>query len=117
MARKHNRLVNFMATPADHAAWAAYAKEHRMTLGAFLREAANAAMVDGRPDVPPSKPNFKVEPERPPRKPLDEVLEEIAKEAPKVVAALPASPKVSDEPCDNRLPSGAFCVRCYKIHQ
>lgn len=105
MARRLDRLVNFMADPADHAAWMAYAKERRITMGKFIRESCNRAMGEERPDVPPSRPNHP--PPRPPRQPKERKLVEVLSE----------KAKADTGPCFNRLPPGAFCSRCGKIHR
>lgn len=100
-------LVNFRAKPDDIARWKEHAHTRRMSLSSLIRELLNRDMsqspitVSGpvlrATDVVFNPPGPEVKLEK-----LAETLVERAK---------------SNAKCEYRLPKGAFCKRCGKIHK
>lgn len=100
------KLVNFKASPAQHEAWQDAAYQRRMSFGRWAREQLDRGLSSST-----AEPRL-VEPEGAGATPVSAPkgnIESLARE-------LVQRAKVTGKKCDRRLPKGAFCKSCGRIH-
>lgn len=96
------KLVNFKASPEQHEAWQEAAYKRRMSFGRWAREQLDSGLELGTV----SKAYIGVATPAPEAKPnLESLARELLERA--------SQPKSK---CDRRLPKGAFCKTCGRIH-
>lgn len=95
------KLVNFKASPEQHAAWQDAAYQRRMSFGRWAREQLNNGL-----SVSVSSPAL-VQGAPPPE--VKDNLEGLARE-------LVQRAKVKGAKCERRMPKGTFCKACGRIH-
>lgn len=100
---QHTKLLNFKATPGQVDAWKEVAHLNKRTLSRWIRDTLDAA-VNGiaLPPVPAAADN-----PAPLLKKAEAVADQLLERARSVVKA---------GPCERRLPKGAFCKSCGRIH-
>lgn len=112
--KKLTQLVNFVCRPEDYEKWKAQAKAMKISWGEFAREAV-AAYSDSlpNPEVITVRNAAREVKERSVAKKKSIAKKKEHVEVSNLLQAAKSAPTV----CDNRLPAGAFCKRCGRIHK